>query len=188
MWQRLTACPFCRKHSAMSAADKVNQFDAWLLDRVFQPVVDRLPEKPSGFDIGMSLQLGAVVLDAACLVAMVAIGRIGIGGIIWNGLTWVFAAFFYVAIVRMRPLVRPGHANPLRFMLQGLRPLAIPFAIYSVWIMLTAPGALMLAMEFNALANLVYLIGLYLISCQPKPPTYKRTATVWDRHLARGKI
>jgi hypothetical protein len=165
----LTACPFCRKHSAMSAADKVNQFDAWLLDRVFQPVVDRLPEKPSGFDIGMSLQLGAVVLDAACLVAMVAIGRIGIGGIIWNGLTWVFAAFFYVAIVRMRPL-------------------AIPFAIYSVWIMLTAPGALMLAMEFNALANLVYLIGLYLISCQPKPPTYKRTATVWDRHLARGKI
>lgn len=172
----------------MSVADKVNQFDAWLLDRVFQPVVDRLPDRLSGFDIGMSMQLGAVVLDAACLVAMIASGRIGFTGILWNGLTWLFAAFFYVAILRMRPLVRPGHANPLRFMLQGLRPLAIPFALYSIWIMLTAPGPLMLAMEFNALANLVYLIGLYLISCQPRPPAFRRTAPGWSQGLAREQL
>jgi hypothetical protein len=171
----------------MSVADKVNQFDGWLLDRIFQPVVDRLPEKPSGFDIGMSMQLGAVVLDAASLVAMLATGRISVGSMVWNGLTWVFAAFFYVAIARMRPLVKPGHANPLRFMLQGLRPLAIPFALYSLWIMISAPGVLMLAMEFNALANLVYLIGLYFISCQPKPPSYRRTAPGWTPRLIRGK-
>ena len=140
----------------MSVADKVNQFDGYLLDRVFQPVVDRLPERPSGFDIGMSLQLGAVVLDAASLVAMFSTGRLGFGSATWNVLTWIFAAFFYVAIARMRPLVKPGHANPLRFMLQGLRPLAIPFAIYSLWIMATAPAGLILAMRFNALANLVY--------------------------------
>ncbi|MCQ8276920.1 hypothetical protein NFI95_00455 [Acetobacteraceae bacterium KSS8] len=172
----------------MSAADKVNRFDAWLLDRVFQPVVDRLPEKPSGFDIGLSMQLGAVVLDAACLVAMVATGRIGFAGMIWNAMTWVFAVFFYIAILRMRPLVRPGHANPLRFMLQGLRPLAIPFAIYSFWLVVHAPVVLMLAMEFNALANLVYLLGLYLISCQPRPPAYKRTVDIWSRGVSRSGL
>ena len=171
----------------MSFAEKVNQFDGWLLDRVFQPVVDRLPERVSGFDIGMSLQLGAVVLDAASLVAMIATGRMGFGNGVWNALTWVFAAFFYVSIQRMRPLVRPGQANPLRFMLQGLRPLSIPFALYSIWIMLTASPLLVMALRFNALANMVYVIGLYLISCQPRPPAFRRTVVDWTPRAARSK-
>lgn len=171
----------------MSVADKVNQFDGWLLDRVFQPTVDRLPEKPSGFDIGMSLQLGAVVLDAASLVAMLATGRMGFGNGMWNALTWLFAAFFYVSIHRMRPLVKPGHANPLRLMLQGLRPLSIPFAIYSFWIVATASPLLVMALRFNALANVTYVVGLYLISCQPKPPSYRRTVVDWTPRVVRGK-
>ncbi|NPD66908.1 hypothetical protein HN018_04895 [Lichenicola cladoniae] len=171
----------------MSLADKVNQFDGWLLDRIFQPAVDRLPEKPSGFDIGMSMQLGAVVLDAASLVAMVATGRMGFGNATWNVLTWLFAAFFYVSISRMRPLVKPGHANPLRFMLQGLRPLSIPFAIYSLWIMMRAPPMLEMALRFNALANFVYVVGLYFISCQPKPPAFRRTVVDWTPREARSK-
>ncbi|WP_419730187.1 hypothetical protein [Lichenicola sp.] len=171
----------------MSLADKVNQFDGWLLDRVFQPVVDRLPERPSGFDIGMSMQLGAVVLDAASLVAMLATGQMGFGNASWNVLTWLFAAFFYVSIQRMRPLVKPGHANPLRFMLQGLRPLSIPFAIYSLWIMMRAPPMLEMAFRFNALANIVYVVGLYFISCQPKPPAFRRTVVDWTPREARGK-
>ena len=171
----------------MSVADKVNQFDAWLLDRVFQPMVDRLPERPSGFDVGMSLQLGAVVLDAASLVAMIATGHMGFGNGMWNGLTWLFAAFFYVSISRLRPLVKPGHANPLRLMLQGLRPLSIPFAAYSIWIMTTATPELVMSLRFNALANVIYVVGLYLISCQPRPPAYRRTTVDWTPRAARGK-
>ncbi len=157
----------------MSAAEKVNRFDAWLLDRVFQPVVDRLPEKPSGVDIGTSMLLGAVVLDAACLIAMIASGLIGFGGLVWNGMTWLFAVVFYVAMIRVRPLVRPGHTNPLRQMLQGLRPLAIPFVIYSIWLVVRAPVPLKMAMEFNALANIVYVLGLYLLSSQLKRTAYR---------------
>ncbi|MBE7212868.1 MAG: hypothetical protein INR65_17790 [Gluconacetobacter diazotrophicus] len=171
----------------MSFPDGVNRFDAFLLDRVFQPVVDRLPERPSGFDIGMSLQLGAVVLDAASLVAMLALGRMGFGTGLWNAMTWLFAAFFYMSIQRMRPLVRPGHANPLRFMLQGLRPLSIPFALYSLWIMHGATLAMALALEFNALANVIYVLGLYLISCQPRPPAYRRTVVDWTPRTARNR-
>jgi len=172
----------------MSVADKVNQFDGWLLDRVFQPMVDRLPERPSGFDIGMSMQLGAVVLDAASMVAMFATGAMSPGNAAWNVLTWIFAVVFYVAIARMRPLVKPGRPNPLRFMLQGLRPLAIPFALYSFWIMASAPAAVAMAMRFNALANLVYLLGLYLISCQPRPPGLRRTVPKRGFSPVRGGL
>lgn len=171
----------------MTIADRVNQFDGWLLDRVFQPLVDRLPERPSGFDIGMSMQLGAVVLDAASLVAVIATGRMGFGNAAWNVFTWLFAAFFYMAIARMRPLVKPGHANPLRFMLQGLRPLSIPFALYSVWIVMRAPPTLELALGFNTLANIIYVVGLYLISCQPKPPAFRRTSIDWTPRTVRGR-
>ena len=171
----------------MTIADRVIQFDGWLLDRVFQPLVDRLPERPSGFDIGMSLQLGAVVLDAFSLVAIIATGRIGFGNGLWNGLMWIFAAVFYVGMARMRPLVKPGHANPLRLMLQGMRPLSIPFGIYNIWITLDAIPQLAIALRFNALASVVYVIGLYFISCQPRPPRYSRTVVDWTPRVVRGK-
>ncbi len=170
----------------MSVADRVNQFDVWLLDRVFQPMVDRLPERPSGFDIGLSLQLGAVVLSAASIVALIATGVIGVLNGFSNVLIWLFGVAFYIGNSRMRPLVRPGHANPLRLMLQGMRPLSIPFLGYSVWIMVSAPPELEMAFRFNALADLLYVIGLYVISCQPKPPAYRRTVVDWTPRQARS--
>ncbi|MCQ8241122.1 hypothetical protein [Rhizosaccharibacter radicis] len=160
----------------MSFADKVNQFDAWLLDRVFQPVVDRLPERVTGFEVGMSLQLGALVMDTACLIAMFATGLLGFSDGIWNVLIWLFALFFYLSMNRMRPLMRVGHLNPLRPMLQGLRPLSIPFALYSVWQMALASPAFLNASRFNVLANVIYVIGLYFMSTNPRPPGFRRTA------------
>ena len=170
----------------MSAADRVNQFDAWLLDHVFQPLVDRLPERPSGFDIGLSLQLGAVVLSAASIVALIATGVVGFLNGTANVLIWLFGVAFYVGNSRMRPMVRPGHANPLRFMLAGMRPLSIPFLAYSLWIMLTAPPVLVMALRFNAIADLLYVVGLYVISCQPRPPAYRRTVVDWTPREVRS--
>ena len=48
----------------MSPADHLTAADVWLLDRVFQPIADRLGERSSAFDVGLSLQLGAVVFDS----------------------------------------------------------------------------------------------------------------------------
>lgn len=171
----------------MSVADAVNRADSWLLERIFQPIADRLGEKPTAFDIGMSLQLGAIVLDAAAVIAIFMAGGLSIDSALWNGLTWALGFAFYLSINRMRPLVRPGHANPLRFMLQGFRPLSVPFMLYSAVQAAFARPPFLMAMQFNALANLVFVVGLYLVSTQPKPPHQRQTVrSGWRQEAGSG--
>lgn len=171
----------------MNIGDAVTKADVWLLDRVFQPFADRLGEKPTAFDIGMSMQLGAIVLDAAAVVAIFMVGGLSIDSALWNGLTWALGFAFYLSINRMRPLMRPGHANPLRMMLQGFRPLSIPFMLYSLYQSISARPPFVLAMGFNGLANLVFVVGIYLVSCQPKPPRQRQT--VWSgRRQEQGSL
>ena len=172
----------------MNLADAVNKADSWLLDRVFQPVADRLGEKPTAFDVGMSLQLGAIVLDAAAVVAIFMVGGLSIDSALWNGLMWALGFAFYLSINRMRPMMRPGHANPLRFMLQGFRPLSVPFMLYSTFQAVTAHRPFLMAMQFNALANLVFVIGLYLVSTQPKPPRQRQTVRSGWQQEAGGPL
>ncbi|MGI4801083.1 MAG: hypothetical protein ACRYG8_45080 [Janthinobacterium lividum] len=172
----------------MNIADAVNRADTWLLERVFQPVADRLGEKPTAFDIGMSLQLGAIVLDAAAVIAIFMVGGLSLDSALWNGLTWALGLAFYLSINRMRPLVRPGHANPLRVMLQGFRPLSIPFMLYSLYQAATARPPFLMAMQFNSLANLVFVVGLYLVSTQPKPPRQRQTVKSGWRQEAGGPV
>jgi len=71
----------------MSLSDHLTAADEWLLDRVFQPISDRSGEKPSAFDLGLSLQLGAVVFDLAADVALFGAGLLGIGNGIYDGLS-----------------------------------------------------------------------------------------------------
>jgi len=162
----------------MNVADAVNRADSWLLERIFQPVADRLGDRPTAFDVGMSLQLGAIVLDAAAVIAIFMAGDLSVDSALWNGLAWALGCAFYLSIHRMRPLVRPGHANPLRFMLQGFRPLSIPFLVYSLYQAASSERPFMLAMQFNALANLVFVVGLYLVSTEPKPPRQRQRVPV----------
>ncbi len=172
----------------MNIAEAVNKADSWLLEHVFQPVADRLGEKPTAFDIGMSMQLGAIVLDAAAVIAIFMAGGLSMDSALWNGLTWALGFAFYLSINKMRPLVRPGHANPLRFMLQGFRPLSIPFMLYSLYQALTAQRPFLMAMQFNSLANLVFVVGLYLVSTQPKPPRQRQTVRSGWRQEAGGGL
>ncbi len=172
----------------MNVADAVNRADSWLLERVFQPLADRLGEKPSAFDIGMSMQLGAIVLDAAAVIAIFMAGDLSVESALWNGLTWALGFAFYLSINRMRPLVRPGHANPLRFMLQGFRPLSVPFLFYSLFQAGMSHPPFRMAMQFNALANLVFVVGLYLVSTQPKPPRQRQAVRSGWQQQAGGPI
>ncbi len=105
----------------MSFVSRVNQMDLWILDRVFQPIADRLPEKWPPFEVGMSFQLGALLFYATSVILIMVINGLGLASAFFDVLSWVVGLALFVGIMRMRVLVRPGHANPLRIMLQGLR-------------------------------------------------------------------
>ncbi|GBQ85048.1 hypothetical protein AA0535_0660 [Asaia krungthepensis NRIC 0535] len=155
--------------------ETVNRADLWLLDRVFQPVADRLPEKTPAADVGMSLQLGAILFFLAAIVVLSFCGLASLGSSVFNILNWLIFCAFFLSITKMRQLVRPGQANPLRSLLLGMRPLTIVFLIISLWGGVSDPGALMLVDLFMILSNLIFTVGLYLLSCQPRPPV-RRTS------------
>lgn len=157
----------------MSITDRINQFDAWLLDNVFQPVADRLPERLPAVELGMSFQLGAILFYAASVLLMIVLGHLSIGDAMFNVLVWCVGLAFFIGISRARPLIRPGQANPLRPMLSGMRPLSIPFLFLAAWQGVRAPSNLALSSWFMTLSDLVFVLGLYLISCQPRPPARK---------------
>lgn len=159
----------------MTISERITAMDLWLLDKVFQPLADRLPERPSAIDVGMSLQFGALMLSAASIIAIIMMVHMAFTGIIYNILVWALGIAFFLGLHRMRPLIRTGHANPLRLMLLGIRPISIPFVLFAAWQGSVVPSSLMIATWFNTLSNLVFVIGLYFISCQPNPPQQRQT-------------
>ena len=160
----------------MSRTDRLGAIDDFLLDRLFQPVTDYLGERLTAFDLGMSMQLGAIVLDLAADVAVFAAGRMGLGDGLYDGLSAACGVWFYVYLNRQRALVRPGKANPLRILYRSLRLLALGFAIWGV-VSSAMPGTSgVLAAGLSALSGLAFVAGLYFIACQPRPPGWRRTA------------
>lgn len=109
----------------MSLSERLTAIDDWLLDRVFQPVADRLGERLSAFDLGLCLQLGAVVFDLAADAALFAAGLLGVGDGIYDGLSCAGGVWFYALIARQRPLVGQVRPNPLRVLYRSLRLLAL---------------------------------------------------------------
>ena len=157
----------------MTLAARLTSFDDWLLDRVFQPITDRLGERPSAFDVGVSLELGAVVLALAANVALWAIGELSLSAGLWGGFSCACGLWFYSVMIGQRPLVRAGAANPLRYIYRSMRLLALGFTLWSVFAELTADASDTLAYELNALSNVAFVAGMYLISCQPRPPGWR---------------
>lgn len=155
----------------MSIIDRINQADAWLLDHIFQPISDRLPERLPAVDVGMSCQLGAILFYGASIALMIIVGHMSLGDAMFNLLVWCVGLAFFVGINRARPLVKAGQANPLRPMLAGMRPLSIPFMLMAAWQGADAPPNLVMASWFMTLSDVVFVLGLYLISCQPRPPS-----------------
>ena len=157
----------------MNLADGLTRIDEFLLDRVFQKLADRLSDKPSAFDVGISLELGAVVLELTADVALFAIGRLGVGAALYDGLSCAVGMWFYVFMNRQRGLVKPGRMNPLRLLYRSMRLLALGFAIWSVVSALTADMFGRLSYELSALSNIAFVAGMYLMSCQPRPPGWR---------------
>lgn len=168
----------------MSLGERITRIDSWLLDKVCQPVADRLPEKLTALDVGMSCQLGSLVFSAVSIIAVFVLnGMTDFSNMAFNVLIWGLCVTFFVGLARMRVLVKPGRPNPFRYMLQGVRLVSIPFACYTLFQAYGTSTPYFLPMWFNALSNLVFVVGLYLISCQPRPPQTRAREDVWSRHL-----
>jgi hypothetical protein len=161
----------------MSIGNAISRFDLWVLDRVFQPLADRLPERLPGFEVGMSLLFGSLMLSAAAMAAMVALVSMDVLDITINGVIWLVCVTFYLNINRSRPMVKSAYVNPLRFQFLGMRPVSIVFLLYAVWQGISAEPPLVLATWFNTLANAAFSCGLYFVSCNVRPPMKKRMAS-----------
>ncbi len=157
----------------MTIADFLTRADDMLLDRVFQPVADRLGDRPDAFDVGMSLQIGAIVFLLAADGALLAVHRLGWAGAAWDGLSAAAGVWFYRVMLVWRGMVREGHANPLRPVYRPLRLFALVYALFSVWQIATALPSDRLAMVFDAASNLTFVAGMYFIACERRPPVRK---------------
>lgn len=166
----------------MNVGEALTKLDDFLLDRAFQPVTDRLMGKPSAFDVGMSLEMGAVVLEMAADCVLFAAGWLTWNAALWDGFSCACGIWLYVFMGRQRHLVRPGVYNPLRFMYRSLRLLALMFAVWSAVDAAMQTGRGALAYALSALSNIAFVAGMYFVSCQPRPPGWqasrKRRAVV----------
>lgn len=171
--------------TVMTLGERITRMDSWLLDDVCQPIADRLPERFPAFDAGMSCQFGSLLLSAVSIIAVfVLTGMNDFGSMIFNVLVWCLCVSFFIGLSRLRVLVKPGKPNPLRHMLISVRIISIPFALYVVYQAFTSPPTFGTAVWFNAFSNIVFVAGLYLISCQPRPPRVRAKEDVWGHNFA----
>ena len=159
----------------MTLADRLIAADAWLLDRCFQPLTDWIGEKPSAFDLGLSLQLGAVVFELAADLTLFANGLLTVLDGLYDGLSVACGVWFYVYIAGQRTLVSRGRANPLRIMYRSFRLIGLGFSVWSLFSSLTSDVSGTLSNGLTALSSLAFVAGLYFISCQPRPPGWRRS-------------
>ncbi|MCT6842529.1 MAG: hypothetical protein M3Z93_05305 [Commensalibacter sp.] len=161
-------------------SDRILALDLWLLDRFFQPIADRLPEKWSALKIGMSLQLGSLVFSAGSLILLVLYFEMSVFSVLFNVMAWCLGVLFYLSIYRMQSIIRIGFLNPFRMMLAGIRIISIPFAIYSIYLGIVADQRFQETLLLNSISNTIFVFGIYLISCQPNPPPEKKRQTVFS--------
>ncbi|MBO1327154.1 hypothetical protein OQ496_02040 [Acetobacter suratthaniensis] len=155
----------------MTLGERITSMDAWLLDKVFQPLADRLPDRLSPFDVGMSLQLGSILMTAVVIAGVFFMsGMTAISDMLYNVLGWVLYLTFFIGTARMRALVKVGQANPLRYMLLSLRVLSIGFMAYKLYEAVSAPMIFAMIVWPDACGSVVFAMGLYFISCQPPSP------------------
>ena len=173
----------------MKFGQYIIRLDDWLLDEVCQPLADKLPESFSAFDMGMSCQLGAVLFSAVSIIAVfMATGFKDIWDTVFNIFVWGLFVSFFIGLGRFRGLVRADRPNPLRHMLFSVRVLSIPFIPYVIYQAIVASGSSSTPAWFDAFSNIVFAVGLYFISCQPRPPYKQSQENIWSRTTVRQGV
>ncbi|MBQ5497137.1 MAG: hypothetical protein IIT71_01000 [Acetobacter sp.] len=164
----------------MKLGQYVVRIDDWLLDEVCQPVADKLPEHFSAFETGMSCQLGALLFSAVSIIAtFIETGFKGIWETVFNIFVWGLCVSFFIGLGRFRGLVRADRPNPLRHMLFSVRVLSVTLIPYVIYQAMTSSVDSSISAWFDAFSNIVFTVGLYFISCQPRPPYKQSNEKTW---------
>ncbi|GBR67129.1 hypothetical protein [Gluconobacter kanchanaburiensis] len=155
----------------MTLSQTLVRMDDWLIDHLFQSVADRLPERLTALHLGLSCQLGALMLNGLSLLLPVLLFGATLGTMIDGILIWGVSLAFFLGMRRSAPMVRPGMLNPLRPMLRAMRLLSVGFLAYQFFRNMGAPaGAFWLIDQLNTISMILFSVGLYLVACQPHPP------------------
>lgn len=155
----------------------LGRVDDFLIDRVFQPMADRMAERCS------PLRLGATCLEQSFLIAMVLIGLDALGGRlswgwagVWGMLYLVGGGFLVRFIGRTDRYLRLGRVNPLRLVHRGPRLFVLVLAPFDL-LRLVALSSEPWASKAMALACLVLMVGgMFFSACQKLPPAERKAA------------
>ncbi len=154
----------------------VQAFDDFILDRLFQPVADRLPEPMTAWSVGINFQLGSVILQAACALLPLLLNGASFSESVQTVLVLLCSVVLFAGFLRFRPLVRPETMNPLRPMMRSLRLICLGFLVYEAFSVFGAPAGQggWLWNRIALLSQLAFVTGLYFMACQPRPPRSQR--------------
>lgn len=146
------------------------KIDFWILDTLFQPLANRLPGEKMNLRVGTNLVLGSVIFSFAFLLLPMFLYGVGLFHSTYNLMSCVMMSCFYAYVHQSQGLVREGFVNPLRYHLFGIRIISIPFALYSVYVWMTAGTLIGRITLFYCISNILSVCGLYLVSCNVNPP------------------
>lgn len=146
------------------------QIDLWILDKIFQPIANRLPGEKMNLRLGTNLILGSVIFSFAFLLLPMIMFGVGLFNSVYNLMSCIMMICFYMFVYQNQSIVREGFVNPLRYHLFGIRMISIPFAIYGFYIWMTSGTIIGRITLFYCVSNILSVCGLYLVSCNVNPP------------------
>ncbi|MDF7673634.1 hypothetical protein PT277_01045 [Acetobacteraceae bacterium ESL0709] len=163
----------------MTLAEIIQRIDDLILDGLFQPVANRLPANSSSMALGLSFELGSVILQAACVIAPSLLFGLPLGFIPSAIFGFLVSLVFFLVCQKLSALVRPGFLNPLRAQLRALRLIGIAFLVYDLCRAHPGGQGYNLWWRLDELSQLTFIIGLYFMACEVSPPK-PRHETQWD--------
>ncbi|WP_018980121.1 hypothetical protein [Saccharibacter floricola] len=168
----------------MSVQETIRRADSALLDGIFQPIADRLPAGWSSWSVGMSFQLGSLIFQGASIVVPFLFYRVSVNLVVQSVLGFLCSLVLFLGFQRYRTLVRPDMMNPLRPMMRSLRVIGIGFVLYSGWCLVSEPSGDELWNDLDFVSLVIFVIGLYFMACQPRPPK-TQNASSWKGAFQR---
>lgn len=170
----------------MSVGEGIRRADEALLDGVFQPIADHLPMGMTSWSLGMSLQLGSLVFQVVSIIAPLFLYSVSVNVAVQSVLVLLCSFMLFVAFQRYRVLVRPDMMNPLRPMMRSMRVLGIIFLVYNGWTG-SSISSFRIWDYLNFLSLFIFVIGLYFMACQLRPPK-ARSASSWRSSFWRRAV
>lgn len=146
--------------------------DTWLLDRVFQPLVDHAADWASNFHLARGALVSGIVLSTVALAWTLTVAIAPVVSVLAIGATlatYVGAQQLRTQITRAERQSRPGLMNIRRVTMRFLRS-SLLSATFGSLVLVLLPGA-DLGCVWVLAGCICWLATSHFISCSPSPPT-----------------